>query len=283
LSLGTKFIRTNFTGLQLQPSGRLLWTPTNKQSIWASFTHALRTPSDAERNFSLLGYIGTGPGGLPFFARFNPNPDFRSEELNGYELGYRLLLRQKVYVDVAAFHNHYGDLFSEDVTGPAFLEQNPPPAHYLLPADFGNGLVGTTKGIELAPEWKSFDFWRLVASYSYLQMDLKKGTDSLDLGSAPTVERSSPRHQATAQSFFDFKKRFNIDLTYRFVSALPPEKVRAYSTADARFAWQLNDHFQLSTVGQNLFQPHHYESAGEDAGPLVGIKRSVYGQVTWKR
>jgi iron complex outermembrane recepter protein len=282
LSIGTKFLRTNFTALQLEPSGRLLWTPTKNQTWWASFTHALRTPSDAEENFYLLGYIGTGPGNLPYFARFNPNPNFRSEELNGYELGYRQLVGRKAYFDVAAFYNHYSDLFSEDITGPAFVENNPPPTHLLLPADFGNGLLGTTKGIEIAPEWKPFDFWRLGASYSYLQMDLRKSRNSLDVGTGPIIEGSSPRHQATAQSYFDLKKRFKIDLTYRYVSALPAESVSAYSTADARFAWQFVEHFQLSVVGQNLLQPHHYE-AGGDPGPLVGIKRSVYGQVTWKR
>jgi iron complex outermembrane recepter protein len=282
-TLGTKFIRTNFTGWQLEPSGRLLWTPTDKQSLWASFTHALRTPSDAEKNFYLLGYGGMGPGNLPFFARFNPNPKFKSEELNGYELGYRQLLVRKVYVDVAGFYNHYSDLFSEDITGPISIQTTPPPPYYLLPADFGNGLLGTTKGFEIAPEWRPFNSWRLGASYSYLQMDLRKSPTSQDIGTAPIVERSSPRHQVTAQSLFDFKKRFNVDLTYRYVSALPPEKVLGYSTGDARFAWQFSQRFQLSVVGQNLFQPHHYESDGEDAGPLVGIKRSVYGQVTWKR
>ncbi len=86
----------------MQPSARLLWTPTDKQSLWASFTHAVRTPSDSERNFYLSGYIGM-MNGLPYFARFNANPNFRSEQLNGYELGYRQLLVKQIYVDIAAF------------------------------------------------------------------------------------------------------------------------------------------------------------------------------------
>ena len=135
-TLGTKVLQTNFTGLQLEPSGRLLWAPTDKQSLWASFTHALRTPSDAEENFYSLGYGGMGPGNLPFFARFNPNPNFKSEELNGYELGYRQLLVRKVYVDVAGFYNHYSDLFSEDVTGPLSIQTTPPPALLFAAAQF---------------------------------------------------------------------------------------------------------------------------------------------------
>jgi iron complex outermembrane receptor protein len=283
LLAGTKFLRTNFTGLQLQPTGRLLWTPTDKQSVWAAFTHAVRTPSDAEENFSLLGFIGASPAGLPFFARFNPNPDFRSEELNGYELGYRLLLRKTVYLDVAAFHNHYSDLFSEDITGPAFIESDPAPMHLLLPADFGNGLLGTTKGIEFAPEWRPLPFWRLRASYSYLQMDIKKSLDSLDIGTAPIVEGSSPKHEASILSGLDFAKVLSLDFTYRYVGSLSALAVPAYSTADARFDWQASRQVKLSFVGRNLLQPHHFEFGGVDPGPLVGIKRGVYGQITWTR
>jgi len=283
LSLGTKIIHTNFTSLQWQPSVRLLWTPTDHQTVWAAFTHAVRTPSDAEENFSLAGFIGIAPGGIPFFARFNPNHHFRPEELNGYELGYRRLLAAKFYFAIATFFNHYGDLFSEDITGAPFLETNPAPAHILLPAQFGNGLVGSTKGVEIAPEWRPVNFWRLVATYSFLQMNLQKATNSEDIGTAPIFAGSSPRHQATLQSNLDFAKRFHFNLTSRYVSALPAIKVHAYITGDARFAWQPSQQFEFSVVGQNLFQPYHYEYAGSDPGPPIGIRRAVYAQITWKK
>ena len=282
LDLGTKFIRTNFSPVQLQPTARLLWTPTDKETLWAAFTHAVRTPSDAERNFSLLGFIGIEPGGVPFFARFNPNPNFRSEQLNGYELGYRRLLAHKLYFDLAGFFNHYSDLFSEDIVGAPFVETNPAPTHILLPADFGNGLLGTTEGVEIAPEWQPTKYWRLLGTYSFLEMHIKRSPDSLDVGTALSIQGSSPQHQATFESDVDFARRFSVDLIYRYVSSLVAQRVPAYSTGDARFAWKASQHFELSVVGQNLLQPHHEEYAGEDNGPVVGIKRSVYGQITWK-
>ena len=113
-------------------------------------------------------------------------------------------------------------------------------------------------------------------------MSLKRGPNSLDVGTAPIIEGSSPKHQVTAFSYLDFAKRIDLDLTFRYVSGLPELMVPAYSTADARFAWQATRHFQFSVVGQNLFQPYHFEFSG-DPGPLVGIKRTVYGQIAWKR
>jgi len=282
LTVGSKLVKTNFSPVQLEPSARLLYTPRETQTFWAAFTHAVRTPADVERDFFLSGFIGPGPGGLPFFARFNANRNFRSEQLNGYELGYRQLLTKTLYVDIAGFYNHYSDLFSEDITGAPFLEDNPAPTHILLPAEFGNGLLGTTKGVEIAPEWRPTHFWRLRASYSYLQMDIKKSPNSLDVGSAPGINGSSPKHEVMVQSGFDLSKSFTLDLDYRYISALSGQMVSAYSTAGANFGWRFAEHFRLSVVGQNLLQPHHAEFNGEP-GPIVQIKRSAYGQITWEK
>ena len=288
LTLGTKLLRTNFTGFGTEPSGRLLWTPNAKQSFWAAYTHALRTPSDAEENFYLLGLVGMLANGTPYLARFNANNGFQPEQLNGFELGYRDLLGRNIYVDIAAFYNHYHDLFSEDITGAPYLETTPPylgtpePLHLLLPAQFGNGLLGYTKGVEVAPEWRPKDFLRLRGSYSFLHMNLGRAPHSEDVGSAPGIVGSSPQHQAAVQMAVDLSKRFQLDFDYRVVSELAAQHVPTYSTGDARFGWRISREFDLSIVGQNLFQPSHAEYLADPSG-LVFIKRNAYARLTWSK
>jgi iron complex outermembrane receptor protein len=284
LTLGTKFLRTNFTddGIELEPSVQFLWTPSEKQTIWAAFTHALRTPSDSEANFNLSGFIGTTANGTPYFARFNANPNFASEQLNGYELGYRRLVTPKLYVDASGFYNHYHDLFSEDITGQPFVETRSGSTHFLLPAQFRNGLRGATKGVEITPEWRPAAIWRLRGSYSYLHINLDKSPGSGDVGSAPGIRGASPQHQVTVQSALDLSKKLQLDLTYRYVSALPGQLVPAYSTADARLGWRVSGPLELSLSGRNLFQPSHAEY-GTDPGPLIGIRRSAYATITWRK
>lgn len=283
LTLGTKLLRTNFSGVEAEPSVRLEWTPRASQSVWAAFTHAVRTPSDAEEDFFLSGFVGTTANGTPYFARFNANSDFRPELLNGTELGYRHLLGPKAYIDIATFYNHYHDLFDEEFTGPTFLESDPAPVHFLLPAQFGNGLLGTTKGFEIAPEWRPTTFWRLRGSWSFLNMNIKRAPGSTDVGSAPGITGASPKHQALIESAFDLPKKVSIDLTYRYVSILTaPQIVPSYSTGDARVAWQALRHLELSVVGRNLFQPSHAEFAG-DPDTIVGIERSVYARIGFTR
>lgn len=202
--------------------------------------------------------------------------------MNGWELGYRRVIGKTFSVDIASFYNHYHDLFDEEFTGPVFLEDNPPPPHYLIPAQFGNGLLGYTKGVEIAPEFRPVDRWRLRGAYSFLHMNIGRAPNSRDIGTAAGIVGSSPQNQVWVQSLLDISKSFQLDLTYRYVSALPAEAVPAYTTGDARLGWRLSRLLDLSLVGHNLLQPYHFESAG-DPGPLVGIRRSAYLKLTWTR
>ena len=93
---------------------------------------------------------------------------------------------------------------------------------------------------------------------------------------------SSPHHQVVIQSLFTLPKKFEFDTTYRYVSALPAQLVNAYGTADVRFGWHPVPSWEFSIVGQNLLQPHHAEF-GSDVDTIVGIKRSVYAKITWRR
>jgi iron complex outermembrane receptor protein len=282
LVAGTKVLKTNYTGVLEEPSARVLYTPTVTQTVWAAFTHGLRTPADVERDFNLSSFLGYASSGLPIFARFSANPNFRSEQLNGYELGYRGLEGRQFYVDIAGFYNHYGDLFSEDLVSAPYVEMNPPPTHVLIPAQFGNGLVASTTGVEIAPEWRPVPWWRLGGSYSFLDMHVKPGTNSKDIGSAPTVQGSSPEYQALIQNGLDLPKGVGADIQVRYVSALPGIQVARYWTGDATIHWAASRHIRLTAVGQNLFQPHHVEF-NYDPGPSVGIRRGFYGQVTFNR
>ncbi len=276
---GTKVLKTNYTGVLEEPTIRLLFTPSATQTLWAAYNHALRTPADVERDFNLSSFLEYASDGLPVFARFSANPNFRSEQLNGYELGYRSLASSHLYVDIATFYNHYGDAFSEDLLGAPYIETLPAPTHILYPAQFGNGLVASTTGGELTPEWRPEPWWRLRGSYSFLDMHVKKGRDSKDIGSAPIVQGSSPEHQIFIQNGFDLPKSINAEMQVRYVSKLPGIGVPSYWTGDTTVRWAASHHIQFTVAGQNLLQPHHVEFV-YDPGPAVAIRRSFYGEIT---
>ncbi|HXN50921.1 MAG TPA: TonB-dependent receptor plug domain-containing protein [Candidatus Acidoferrum sp.] len=277
LTIGSKFLHNNYSGFEIQPTVRLLWTPSSRQTVWGAVTRAVRTPSRVEEDLQLTALLAPSP--LTFF-RISGDRNFSSESLVGYEAGYRSLVGPKFYVDIAAFYNNYNNLLSIEPGAP-FAESSPPPPHAVIPLFFRNGLLGNTAGFEIAPDWTPTRTWRLRGSYSYLHIALNKKASSLDASTANSTQGSSPHHQVAIQSSLDLPKKLEFDQTFRYVSSLPAQLVRAYTTADVRFSWHATRSLDVSVVGQNLFQPHHPEFGG-DPGSLVGIERSAYIKLTWQ-
>jgi iron complex outermembrane receptor protein len=273
LTVGSKFEHNIFTGWENEPSARLLWTPTSHQTLWAAVTRAVRTPSRIDEDLQLTGLAQATP---PVFACICDNRQVVSETLLGYEAGYRKLVTSSFYVDVAAFHNKYNDLVSygdESISTVA----SPPPPYTLISLRAVNGIMGSTNGGEISPDWKVTHWMDFKATYSYVSLNLEDKATHTKISQVSTYEGSSPHNEATAQILFHVRKGLEFDSTYRYVGALPALAVNAYQTAEARLGWRFAREFELSVTGQNLFQPRHAEF-----DPTL-VERSGYAQITWRR
>jgi iron complex outermembrane receptor protein len=145
---------------------------------------------------------------------------------------------------------------------------------------YGNGVLGKTRGFEVAPDWKPSRRLQLKASYSYLDLDLRNAPGNTDTAAVARYEGSSPRHQVTVQAQLTLPKGLEVDPTLRHVSALPARSVAAYTTLDLRVGFRFAHAFELSLVGQNLLQPRHAEF-GHDPPPTVEMKRAAFARLVW--
>ncbi len=281
LTLGSKFADDMYSGWGVEPSAQVLWHPRSTTSLWASVARALRTPGRVDRNLSLLGDVTPGgPGVLPIFLQVKGNPKFTPEVLIGWSAGARQLLWRRLYLDVAAFHNQYDDI--ESYGSPVFTVTFPttPYPYESLNVQFANGLRGVSDGIEIAPDWKATSWFELRGSFSHVHVTLHSKSGFSQASYATGIEGSSPHREASAQGIFTFAHGWEVVPDYRFVSALPADNVRSYQTADARIAYKIEHHVELSATGRNLLQPRHQEFTG-DNGNAVGIKREVFGDLMW--
>lgn len=273
LTIGSKFEHNIFTGWENEPNARLLWTPTSHQTLWAAVTRAVRTPSRIDEDLQLTGLAQANP---PVFACICDNRQVVSETLLGYEAGYRKLVTSSFYVDVAAFHNKYNDLVSYGDEAISTVA-SPPPPYTLISLRAVNGIMGSTNGGEISPDWEVTHWMEFKATYSYVSLNFEDKQTHTKTSQVSSYEGSSPHNEATAQILFHLSKGLEFDPTYRYVGALPALLVNAYQTADARLGWHFAKEFELSVTGQNLFQPRHAEF-----GP-VRVERSAYAQITWRR
>jgi len=286
ITLGSKFERNEFTGFEIEPNARLLWTLTPNQSIWTAVSRAVRTPALTEEGLRLNSAV------IPPGAPSNPTPfpaviavfgshQFNSEDLLAYELGYRVQATSNLSLDIATFYNNYSNLRTAEPGAP-FVEGSPAPTDIVIPFVASNKMSGGTYGVEMFADWKVVPKWRLAGSYSYLQMDIHKNANSLD----PTPDNpngSSPRHQWYLRSSIDLPKHFDQDTTLRFVDQLPGLNVPSYYSLDAHLGWRPVTRVELSIGGQNLLNNWHFEFMPDfvNTSPTV-VKRSIFGSITVK-
>lgn len=287
LTVGTKLEYNNITGLEVQPGGRLAWTPTEKQTVWASVSRAVRTPAVFENDgtihlTTLPPSVFTGP--LPTLITYQGNSDYKSEELIAYELGYRVEPHRRVSVDLAAFVHSYRRLRWISST----IDMSAVPAYVETITRTDNSGGGETCGGELSLTWQPVDSWRLRGTYSILESDLDAA------GGSTQISVAAPEHQVSLRSSLDLTRDIEFDVWLRYVgevdhagAGIPgsavPANVPDYITFDVRLAWRPVKDLELSVVGQNLASsPHREFNPSYYSTEATQVSRSVFGKVTWK-
>lgn len=261
-TLGSKIENNDFTGFEYQPSGRLLWTPSQTQSVWLAVSRAVRTPDILEDAFDLRSPV----------TSITPNHSLRSEEVVAYELGYRVQATKRFTFDTALFYNRY-----ERLSVISLL----PPSAGIGTLQFVNGMEGDVYGAELAATWNPTDWWQIYGAYSYLKLNLHANPNIAAVPTSPheLPEKQSPQNHFYFRSSFDIPGNVQFDLIGRYVDNIPvpPVGVDSYVTLDARVAWKPTKNLELAIVGQNLLDAHHKEVVGT---PQLEVERGVYGSVT---
>lgn len=268
LTLGSQFEYYSFSGADYQPTARLKWTPTDRQTVWTSVSRALRTPSRADEDLRITTSTGK--------TTFAPNRNLDPEEVLSYELGYRAQLHERFSFDLAVFYSDYHRLRSQETIAPGVTMRD-------------QKIHGETYGGEASVTWRPTAWWRLQGSYSHLETQLHNAVGGNDTASVLRDEGRNPKHQATVQSSWDLTRAVNFDAVLRYVDRLdsvaPFADIPAYVQLDLRLAWRPSRNLELALTGQNLLDQRHSEflpGAFGTLGQPREIQRGVYGKVTWR-
>ena len=266
LTLGTKLEWNDYSGWNVQPSGRIGWV-AGRHGFWGSVTRALRTSSRVERDVVLYTSLSAAQ---PLFAKVVGSADFEPESVVALEAGYKLRTARLV-AQVSAFHNDYRDLASNEA-GTPFLERGPPPepVRTVVPVRITNGPGGTASGAEALALFSPYESWRLQASYSFLKL-------GLDGPAGSGFKANSPRHQVWLASYMTPRPDLELSLVFRAVGAITGHQVPAYQDLDARLAFRPRPGLELAASGSNLLHGRRPEFGGgfevERAGRLQATLR----------
>ena len=255
LTLGLKLEHNSYTGLEYLPNARLAWRPADHTLIWGAVSRGVRTPSRFDRDLINPGLVAAGP-------------NFVSEELVAYEIGYRGQPTASTSLSVSAYYNVYDNLrTAESKTAATF------------PLEVRNGMHGETYGVEAWAAWQVSEGWRLTAGANLLRKDLSLDPGSRDIFGVDFAG-NDPRHQLSLRSHMSLAPTVNLDLELRSIAGLKSPAVAAYTELGARLAWRVTDQVELAVTGDNLLNNQHLEFVNGSV-PRREIPRSVRASLRW--
>jgi iron complex outermembrane receptor protein len=253
LTLGARAERNDYTGTALLPTARLAWKWAPNQLLWSAASRSDRAPSRLDHDLFV-------PGQPPFLLRGGSG--VLAETADDYELGYRGQITRDASLSATLYHTVYDRLRTQQVD-PSFT--------YLF---YGNGMRGTTSGLELWGSYQAAPIWRLSAGFNRLRQSLHLTPYSIDVGAVQSTEGANPARWGIVRSSLDIGPRTQFDLTLRYVGALAQPAVPSYTALDLRLGWKLRPNVDLSIAGQNLLGSGHGEFT--DIATRTDIKRAVF-------
>jgi len=275
LTLGTMIEHNDYSGLEVQPTARLSWTPSERHTLWAAVSRAVQVPSRGFHDMRLN--IVRFPGAVMAIIGDTRS---ESEDLWAFEIGHRIRITDRFFVDSTAFYNRYDDLRTHRLQVP-FPELLPLPPHFVIPLMQENGMEGRVYGVELMGNWQVTDGWQLAAGYTYLQMDLGLKTADVTTSGA-TEEGESPQHQVQVQSHLDLPHHIEFDTMAYYADHLPALDIPSYVRVDVRLGWHPSDALEFSVCVQNLFDKRHQEFDPIEGVVPSSMNRSIYGKLIWR-
>jgi iron complex outermembrane receptor protein len=279
LTVGSKFEYNSSTQLEVQPSIRMLYTPSDTQSFWAAVSRAIRTPSLLETDgYVPSAFIARGslfPLSPPGLVELQGSEDYNSEKLIAYEAGHRVQLAQNFSLDTALYYNVYSDLRSFEPASPQQKQ-----GYFVIPVKTDNKMRGRSYGAEVAATWQALPQWRLQATGSHMRLNLTPRKDSRDTLSEYDEDLSS-QNLLTLRSLYSITPALELDVSLYFVDAIERLNNPSYTDLTVRLGWKPFKHLMLEGIGYNLID-NKYKSFRDEiyARSQNEVRRAFYCRVT---
>ena len=283
LTVGSKIQSGTLAGFQIQPSARMLWSPTETQSVWAAVSRAAVAPSLQDRDIRLALEEGV-ENGLPIIAELTGNPLFKPETVIAYELGYRRRVSRTLTLDTAAFINKNDRLQSVSSGDPSFVSTPFPHIGEILL--FTNGFRASSAGVETTASWKPFPSLSIQGNYTWMQIHATQ----TEAGPIALVDLwNSPRNNFSGSVAWSFAPRWSANSFVSYIGYLSADQtgtvtheVPSYTRLDFNLARKVGRSLEFEIGGTNLLTPLHFEFAdGTNFFAPSQIPRSAFIKASW--
>lgn len=284
---------------EFQPQARLLYHVSPQQQVWLGAGRGAVTPSfvDSKTDGYILGQVevqnnATGAKTVhPMLISTTANPDMDTETVTTVDIGHRISPTAELAIDSTLFYSRFKNLRMLDdmaiqcVYGQCTDGTQLPHGMFVIGNSYSDTLDAESYGFETAVRWSPVPVFTLNTSYSYIRTKADcQGYSSCE-PDADTGYRLNhglqPAHYLSVQSLWDITPEWQLDLWYRYKSAVSTSndfyRAPSVSTLDLRLAWQATPHSpQIELIVDALGKGHY-----RDLPTKAKLEDSITLRASW--
>ena len=290
-----RYDKHDFYDAQFSPKAAVLWTPVADNTFRVSYNRAFKSPTTLQTSFFFPNFSPPAAAGFPGIGVINNRNGFTVRNAAGvvqttfaaiepevndtYEVGYKGVLAQRLFVDVTAYRSFYdaflsplvtvanplAGTFFHDAAGARFTD--PTTGAQQIALTYINLGKAQVTGTDLGVRWLPASNVVVNGTYSWIRLDevSRRATDPNNVpgqfAEATSLNAPAMRWNAGVD-FLELgtagRGRFGVSVrksqTYRFVSGVNNGFIPGFWTLDLSAGWKLPAQgASLNVNVQNLF------------------------------
>jgi len=260
--------RSTLHQTQFSPKVALVWTPMVGHSFRGTFNKAFQAPNYSELFLNVKHPIRN----LVYFG----NEDLVVEKITGYEIGYKGIFADRVFVTLDVYYNELSDFITD--LAPSV---NPKyPGQITLPGEtqtrtvwsYGNAGSVTESGFEISVNHYFGDHLIVNANYSFFDFKI------LEQNVNDVLLPNAPKHKMNAGVNYqenDYQVGMSVKVipTYDWAAGIYKGPILAYTLVNLNASYRILPQLELTLNITNLLNREHYQIFG---GSLIG-RRALLG------
>jgi iron complex outermembrane receptor protein len=261
--VAARWDRSSLTESFFSPKAALVWTPVSGHTFRATFNKAFQQPNYSE----LYLYVKHPTSALAYFG----NSDLKVEKITGYEIGYKGVFENKLFITFDSYYNQLKDFITD--LGPGL---NPKyPATIILPGEttprniwsYTNAGKVNEAGFEIAAIYYLSEAWHVDANYSLFSFEV------IEKHQNDVLLPNSPRYKINGSITYTHPAGHEANLSVKYVPGFDwaagvfRGPINAYTLVNLTGTYILSSSYSINLNVSNLLDRKHYQIFG---GSLLG-------------
>ncbi|MBI4535883.1 MAG: TonB-dependent receptor, partial [Ignavibacteriae bacterium] len=245
-------------------------------SFRATFNKAFQSPNLSELYLFVLRTATNPFTGLKSYFAYHGNSSLKVERITGYELGYKGVFGNSLFVTVDGYFNVLQDFITD--LAPGVHPMYPQPV--ILPGDsvlraiwsYSNAGKVHEQGAEVAINFYLTDSWILDVNYAFFDFKV------LNKGEKDILIPNAPKHKINTGITYRHVNHFEAGISIKYVptfdwaAGIFQGRILAYTIINLAASYHINQILQVGLNVTNLLDRRHYQIFG---GSLIGRRAIV--------